>query len=348
MSDPTSTPAVSAGNLVRDVLGEQAFMAVDCGSANGVQQHWLPLVQDAHFMLFEPHPESYAALKDWVASQAQPQNWRLLNVGLSESGGRQILYAHNAPTGSSLLPPDLAGGAIVPGDPNIFPVRQIPVETQSLAAACDQHQVARVDLFKIDAQGAELSIIRGLGEQRLATLLALETEVICRPMYVGQSTLSAVHDFMTQHGLELFDLRPWPVRWIAGGTNVRAQAAELGVYDHSASVSHQLHEVDVLYFRSARRVLDSGDADTARRLLVCYCTYGFFGQALWFLGEARERGLFEGAQADALGTAIRDWHDGLHRAVWQGRGSFWNFVRRVYARLRRMLTPATWSNYGTG
>jgi FkbM family methyltransferase len=340
------TSAISA--LVAGVLGDEKLLAVDCGSANGIQPHWQPLADVGTFVLFEPHPESYAALLKWVATQSSPLRWTILNVGLSEFGGRRTLYCHNYPTGSSLLPPDTSGGAVSKDNPYIYPLREVEVDTAALQAICAEQKIERVDLIKIDAQGAELEIIRGLGPELLDRLLAIEVEVISRPMYLGQSVLGDVHQLMTEHGLELFDLRPWSANWIAGGESIRDFAKLFQVDEQSRSVMHQLHEVDVVYFRSARQLLERADGAAIRRLLVCYCTYGFFPQAVWLTRKAVEYGAFNATQARSIEESLQEWHRALHRQPWDGRGRAWQFLRRVVGKAKALLNGPGWSAYGQG
>jgi hypothetical protein len=83
---------------------------------------------------------------------------------------------------------------------------EIEVDCVTLESFCDSRGISGVDLMWLDAQGAELSILRGLGE-RIAGVKVVQCEVECREMYPGQPLWPEVHGFMAAHGFAFHGFR---------------------------------------------------------------------------------------------------------------------------------------------
>src|SRR5262249_48110957 len=63
-----------------------------------------------------------------------------------------------------------------------------------------------IDLLKIDAQGAELMVLRG-AEQTLPHIRVIYTEVAFTALYEGSCIFSEVYDFLCARGFRLLSLR---------------------------------------------------------------------------------------------------------------------------------------------
>src|SRR5262245_7817286 len=87
----------------RSLLGDQPFIAVDVGAANGLLPHWESLDGVAEIVQVEPRPDSCADLRNRAAASAAPSRYHVVQAALSEGGGKRTLFVSNAPTGSSLL-----------------------------------------------------------------------------------------------------------------------------------------------------------------------------------------------------------------------------------------------------
>lgn len=76
---------------------------------------------------------------------------------------------------------------------------EIEVDCVTLESFCDVHGIPCIDLMWLDAQGAELSILKGLG-RRIEKVKLVQCEVEFREMYTGQPLWPEVHRFMAAHG----------------------------------------------------------------------------------------------------------------------------------------------------
>ena len=240
--------------ILKTILGNQELIAVDCGAAGGVLPHWNSIKDQSKFLLFEPDPRSFSDLQKMIESEKYPSRWKIETVGVSETGGRKILFLFNGGTGSSLLPPDTENRFFNASDPYVFPIREIEVDTITVKDALIKHGFPHVDLAKLDVQGAELNVLRGFGESNLKSLLVLEVEVIVMPTYSQQGTIEEIFKLLRGYGLEMFDLRKWPAYWSDKGVDTLDYCKILDVHKATESVLHQVHEIDFLFFSRSSRV----------------------------------------------------------------------------------------------
>ncbi|MGI9070069.1 MAG: FkbM family methyltransferase [Bryobacteraceae bacterium] len=68
-----------------------------------------------------------------------------------------------------------------------------------LDSYCRQHGIDAIDLLCIDAQGAELQVLKGLGDL-IRSVRYLITEIEVRPIYQGQALYPEIHAYLTSNG----------------------------------------------------------------------------------------------------------------------------------------------------
>jgi len=78
------------------------------------------------------------------------------------------------------------------------------VATIRLDTFLNQASIATVDYLKIDAQGADLAVVRSLGDRlKDVRRVNLEVQITPVPLYRGASQKSEVVEFLTNAGFEL-------------------------------------------------------------------------------------------------------------------------------------------------
>ncbi len=111
----------------------------------------------------------------------------------------------NAET-NSLLPSD-AQAARYWGEGVLETEGQVEVRLQTLDGFCAERSIGRIDVLKLDVQGAEYEVLEGadalLSARRIGVIY---TEVIIAPTYVGQHRLLDYLALLSAQGYELFDL----------------------------------------------------------------------------------------------------------------------------------------------
>jgi FkbM family methyltransferase len=83
----------------------------------------------------------------------------------------------------------------------------LTVQARTLDDLIAEAKLDRVDLLKIDVQGAEAIAFAGAGEMLKKTRLVL-TEVSLKPLYDQSATFFDIHRIMTSAGFKLLDLNP--------------------------------------------------------------------------------------------------------------------------------------------
>mgnify|MGYP000851869317 CR=1 FL=1 len=301
------------GRGLKQILGGDLRLSlVDVGGAVNLQPHWHKMHQVADFTVYEPHPRSYQELVDRQKTDAHYAGFRYINEALSGTGGPRTLYCSNVPTGSSLLPPKKNGIADHPGNTYLYPVREESLQTTTLKESLSSAGVSQVHGIKLDTQGTELEILQGLGSELTAGLVFVEMEIGVVERYDAPSAnLETVLPWMREQGFELFDFRTnrfhGNAQRLPGG--VKEVTDFFGCHKSSPGLAQRLNEVDAIFFRDPRLLIDGGtDAHTIRRLIAALCTYNLFGEALYTVRYAAEKGIIDSPASDSIQAALRQLH----------------------------------------
>jgi FkbM family methyltransferase len=332
------------------ILGASPMVGVDVGSALGLQPHWRAYDGVVEFYLFEPHRESFEALKRAFASHPHADKFHIVPEALSGTGGERVLHMLNCPTGSSLYPINSDSEFASPDDPYIYPVREARIQTRRLSEVLDESGVARVDIVKLDVQGAELEILQGLDEQRRKSLLLVEAEVnigggisLNFSPYRGAPTWTQIDELLIAAGMRLLDISVARSYRPHGGDEDWYQREVFGVYANSPSLSAHAWEADVVYVRDWRVLVASGDVAAIRKLALALCGYRFFSEAYFIIEKAEERGVLDAATAATIKSNIVAWHK-VRRRFWHRRGALARWLRRVL-RATGMSQLLRWKQY---
>jgi FkbM family methyltransferase len=128
-------------------------------------QSVLDLRPNAEIHAFEPAADSYQAL-----IKRFPAGVHLHNQGLSDRDGEATIYADEPLSESaSLLPQERRHWSSHNGFQAVGSVSVCTIDR-----VCEDHGIERIDLLKLDIEGAEMSALRGasrmLGEQRISLI----------------------------------------------------------------------------------------------------------------------------------------------------------------------------------
>jgi FkbM family methyltransferase len=152
---------------------------------------------------FEPFKQSFDILQ---ANTAADKKVIALNFGLSDRVGLQTFHANISAATNSLLATDKAssetwgGGLLETRD-----VIQAKFETVDSAVAL--LQVPRIDILKLDVQGAEHLVMAGAMEAGRRRLIdVIYTEVITQPTYMGQQRFDRAMTPFYDGGFNLYNI----------------------------------------------------------------------------------------------------------------------------------------------
>jgi len=131
---------------------EEATTVIDIGAHLGFYTLLMSSMvgTQGHVLAFEPSPREFRHLKTHIRINERT-NVRAENVAMADRSGRMELFVADVPwtTGNSLRPPRAD---------RVHPVT-VPVVT--LDEYLSEKDIQEVDLIKLDAEGAELKILRG-------------------------------------------------------------------------------------------------------------------------------------------------------------------------------------------
>ncbi|HEX6386907.1 MAG TPA: FkbM family methyltransferase, partial [Anaerolineae bacterium] len=151
---------VRPGMVVLDVGAHVGYYALRCAQLVG---------QSGRVVAFEPHPRTFKVLSDNVRGYG---NVTPVQVALAETEGTAELHDYLIMSASGSLHYDqsmidlqrsrLAASDVAPRIAHNFPVQTFTVRTMPADACLAELSIERVDVIKMDIEGAEVSALRGL------------------------------------------------------------------------------------------------------------------------------------------------------------------------------------------
>lgn len=149
---------------------------------------------EAAILAFEPLPEAADA---YAALFAKDDRVDLHRVALSDRSGTATFHVADRADSSSLLAPGTGQAAAF----NVRCARTIAVSVDRLDQQVDMARLVRPILLKIDVQGAELDLLRGVGTLEAVDFVYVELSFV--PLYDGQALFDDVAPFLHDRGFAL-------------------------------------------------------------------------------------------------------------------------------------------------
>jgi FkbM family methyltransferase len=298
------------------LLGDEPLCLADVGASYFLSDTWNPLVPlpQARFVLFDPVGQNLA-----YASQLPRERVTVVPAALSREGGAAEFFLAHVDSGSSLLPPHPQPGRPPLDHDYFFPLKVLDIPTTTLASCFDRHGVETVHAIKLDTQGSELEIVKGLDARRLDQLLLAELEVTMdtHVSHLGAARLPEVITHFEAAGFRWVNTRIARKSLARSGCVGPAYAATLGAQ----------HECDVLFVRN----LLAGPSRPRQQLhralrqqLTLLCAYYLHGEALETLALAAPLLPGQGALVAALEQAIRRCAEKQSHDASRGAASLWH------------------------
>jgi FkbM family methyltransferase len=176
------------------------FVLLDVGCRWGVPEQWLD-GGGLRVYAFDADPAECARLQ-----ATAPPEVTYVPSALWEHDGTARLHVAREPGCSSLFPPDRWTLERFPGLDLMQQVDEQEIAVRTLDGWARESGVTRADVIKLDAQGAELGILRGATEL-LRSVRTIETEVMFNPLYEGQPLFGDIDAFLRAHGFRLWRLK---------------------------------------------------------------------------------------------------------------------------------------------
>jgi FkbM family methyltransferase len=185
---PRQVPRAEPGQIWIDVgahLGEKTFASAEANPSLRVYA-------------FEP------VLRLAAQRLGRLPNFVVVPMAVAEHDGCADFYLNEFPAASSLLPFDPDGLAGWRGGDVLKIERKLTVPTIRLDTFLNVMAIPKVQFLKIDAQGADLAVIRSLGKRlKDVDKISLEVQINPVPLYAGGTRVDEVERYMRAAGFTL-------------------------------------------------------------------------------------------------------------------------------------------------
>jgi len=187
----------------RELVTDHAPVIFDVGANVGATaRRYRALYPRAEIHCFEPYPPSFSQLS---AALSTDPHMSLHPTALSSAAGRALLKVNRNAETNSLLPSDRRAGRYW-GEGVLETETEIEVPVQTLDGFCAERSIERIDVLKLDVQGAEYAVLEGAATLLSAARIGvIYMEAIIAPTYVGQRRLVDYLALTSEKGYELFD-----------------------------------------------------------------------------------------------------------------------------------------------
>jgi FkbM family methyltransferase len=174
---------------------------IDAGANRGAFiDAFLQLQKPERVVLVEAIPEP--ALKLQAKYEGDPRI-SVVGAALSDRDGEARFEINRSEASSSLLPIDPRNSEWFNRDLNV--ANSIIVPTLTLATLTDREKLERVDLLKLDLQGAERLVLTAAAGI-LDRVAVIYTEVFFEELYAGAWRFWDTNEFLSSHGFKLCGL----------------------------------------------------------------------------------------------------------------------------------------------
>jgi FkbM family methyltransferase len=165
--------------------------------------------QTIGFAQSNPGLTVFAFEPNWrVARKAMGKlrNFVVIPMAVSEEDGTSVFHVTKADEASSLLPFDAEGLGRWAGRELLRLESKIQVPTIRLDTFMNLMEIESVDYLKIDAQGADLKVLRSAGS-RLRDVQNIQLEVDISPvrLYQGSPSFDEIVQYLNEQGFSLTD-----------------------------------------------------------------------------------------------------------------------------------------------
>lgn len=189
-------------SLTRIFHHDDPLVCVDVGANEGQTiQRILAEFPSAVVHSFEPSHDTFSRLQALVAGEPRA---KLYQLACGSTSGTIDFYVTKNHWCSSVLAPSDLGKRFYGDWYDTQRVVKVPITTLDNWAR--EHNIPRVDLLKVDAQGYDLEVLKGATSLLAAGVRAINCECQFAPEYQGCASFSQIDTFLVEHGYALHQL----------------------------------------------------------------------------------------------------------------------------------------------
>jgi FkbM family methyltransferase len=184
--------------------GQREIIIFDVGAYHGEMAHYYrSRFPDSIVYSFEPFAESFSALQSNTHNDSLI---RTFNLGFSDQDGQSRFFSNSFAVTNSLLAAehstdDVWGKGVVQTKDEIL------VHMTTLDQFVSQHSIEKIDILKMDVQGAEHLVLAGATDTlEKNKVRMIYSEIITMPTYRGQKQLHEMLALYQSFGFELHSI----------------------------------------------------------------------------------------------------------------------------------------------
>ena len=204
-------------SLISKLLMNKKLFALDIGAQGGFFN--ASIFPKKYNNFFDP------IMVEPISAEAKKlikENYKVISKGLWSENCKKKLYVLNKRSGSSsMYKPSKEGYDLYnfkKKDFSLFDIsEEIEVECTTINESLSQLNINHIDFLKIDTQGSELEILKGLGEYR-PLMMKVEAQVV--PMYAGVPNWSELVNY-------LYKKNYMTCEWTPIGSHITRSPAEM-------------------------------------------------------------------------------------------------------------------------
>lgn len=194
-------PYAELQRLTADIAEPIIF---DVGAHRGyVATTFRKLIPSSTVHAFEPFPASFERLQVKVGEDKRVHTY---NYGLGNTEGECEMHSNTSPATNSILPTD-DDARETWGEGLLNTQETVRIRLKTLDAAAESIGVPRIDILKLDVQGAEPLVMEGakaMCEQ--GRISFIYTEIITQPTYKGQKRFDQALSVFYERGFDLHNI----------------------------------------------------------------------------------------------------------------------------------------------
>jgi FkbM family methyltransferase len=197
---PAAHPDLLGSRALGRVLADLRLTCVDVGARGGVTADLLPLAAAVDAVAIEPDRKECARLNATARRGAPWRRVRFIPTALARDHGVRRLHLYRDRACSSLYLADRAIARAFAREEYFELDGSVEVRTMPLDAAAEAYGFADAVYLKVDAQGAELEVLRSGPRLVGESLLVVRAEAAFTAVYHGQPLYADLEAYLRCHG----------------------------------------------------------------------------------------------------------------------------------------------------